>query len=606
MNSAERFQRNISLISGIYPDYPSRIASAPDTHEYVFEKTGGGGVSCRIAGGPGGGGDRWLHGPGDPWAAARQTIEAADWRTASLFIVIRPGLGYVPFSLYPNLRKGRGAQRMLIVEDRIDLFRHSLGMFDWTDVLRSDRVIYLPAEDLVHSALDFFVTNPVNLLQPIAVILGANPGPEEARLMGEIQSQLQQMASTATNAAKGYLNDLETHYRLAPRDPEAGKSVVLVRPEHDYLGKPLSNGFEANGCRVNTFHGNQRLLNFLNPYLWLVYTREHFPDILVWMNRNTLSPEGAAHLAKLPIHKVLWFLDNPKRVETTREELEATDAVFAFDHTYLPYIKELGGKDARVLHTAAGLRPLAGRGPGDSWPEREGPDIGFVGALAANRFKEVGDFWRERDPAFLSVLDGIAEDHTADPSPGLEARYLNSPARDRHPYSGFAVLYLEERATYFHRLRTLQTVADLGLATHGAAEWGQSEWAGGMIGCYTGRAPQYGDELAGVYFHSRVNINLFHAQCHDCVTPRVYDVLAAGGFLLTEHSPAVEREFEPGRHLAVFQTPEELREKAEYYLARGDEREAIAREGQRLVLEKHTYAHRAKAMLDALGETGLS
>ena len=51
---------------------------------------------------------------------------------------------------------------------------------------------------------------------------------------------------------------------------------------------------------------------------------------------------------------------------------------------------------------------------------------------------------------------------------------------------------------------------------------------------------------------------------------------------------------------AVFDGPEELREKAEHYLSHPDERQAVARAGKGTILEKHMIAHRVETMLGML------
>jgi len=58
------------------------------------------------------------------------------------------------------------------------------------------------------------------------------------------------------------------------------------------------------------------------------------------------------------------------------------------------------------------------------------------------------------------------------------------------------------------------------------------------------------------------------------------------------------REFEVGRHLDTFSTPEEAASKVADYLAHPDEREAIAREGQRHVLSHHAFPVRARRLLE--------
>ena len=83
------------------------------------------------------------------------------------------------------------------------------------------------------------------------------------------------------------------------------------------------------------------------------------------------------------------------------------------------------------------------------------------------------------------------------------------------------------------------------------------------------------------------------------VTMRTYEVLGSGGFLLTSATLAVTELFEPGRHLAVSQTPEETLELVRYYLDNPEEREKIRQQGQSEVA-CHSYQRRAEAIISTL------
>ena len=69
---------------------------------------------------------------------------------------------------------------------------------------------------------------------------------------------------------------------------------------------------------------------------------------------------------------------------------------------------------------------------------------------------------------------------------------------------------------------------------------------------------------------------------------RLYRTLAAGGFYLTTNTKNIDKEFVPGTHIAVYDDEEDLIEKILHYLSNDDERERIAKAGQKLVLENHT------------------
>lgn len=97
------------------------------------------------------------------------------------------------------------------------------------------------------------------------------------------------------------------------------------------------------------------------------------------------------------------------------------------------------------------------------------------------------------------------------------------------------------------------------------------------------------DELFSVYAQSKININITLHCIETGACQRVFDVLAAGGFLLTNYQEELEELFVPGEELVFYHNEQELEELAEYYLTHEEERERIAANGQKKVLEKYTY-----------------
>jgi hypothetical protein len=88
------------------------------------------------------------------------------------------------------------------------------------------------------------------------------------------------------------------------------------------------------------------------------------------------------------------------------------------------------------------------------------------------------------------------------------------------------------------------------------------------------------DDHSRTVSETRVNINFSEGDgCSD----RVYKILAAGGFLLTQPWVDLEDHFTPGIHLDVFGTQEELSEKINYYLNNADKRKEIAINGLKCV-----------------------
>jgi spore maturation protein CgeB len=85
---------------------------------------------------------------------------------------------------------------------------------------------------------------------------------------------------------------------------------------------------------------------------------------------------------------------------------------------------------------------------------------------------------------------------------------------------------------------------------------------------------------------------------------RNFEVPGCGGFLLTERVPYLDRYFEPGREIGVYEGTDELVEQVAYWLSHDDERAAVTEAGYQRVLREHTYDHRFEAIFSALGMSG--
>ncbi|WP_188261108.1 glycosyltransferase [Azospirillum tabaci] len=75
---------------------------------------------------------------------------------------------------------------------------------------------------------------------------------------------------------------------------------------------------------------------------------------------------------------------------------------------------------------------------------------------------------------------------------------------------------------------------------------------------------------------------------------RMVETVGTGSFLLTEDGPGVRALFEPGREIEVFRDGYELHDKIRHYLDHPEDREAIARAGQRRCLVEHSMERRAE------------
>ena len=85
-------------------------------------------------------------------------------------------------------------------------------------------------------------------------------------------------------------------------------------------------------------------------------------------------------------------------------------------------------------------------------------------------------------------------------------------------------------------------------------------------------------------------------------SPRVFEAMACGAFVLCDRQRDVLVLFRDGEHLACFSDGDDLAAKVRYYLEHPGERHAIARRGREEVLSRHTYVHRLRELLAVAGE----
>ena len=107
----------------------------------------------------------------------------------------------------------------------------------------------------------------------------------------------------------------------------------------------------------------------------------------------------------------------------------------------------------------------------------------------------------------------------------------------------------------------------------------------------------YYTELPRVYPFCAINFNCTSKQMKGAVNQRIFDVPAAGAFVLTDWREQMERLFEPGKEIIAYHELDEIPELTRYYLDNPAARAAIVRAGRRRVLAEHTWDHRIQHLI---------
>lgn len=95
----------------------------------------------------------------------------------------------------------------------------------------------------------------------------------------------------------------------------------------------------------------------------------------------------------------------------------------------------------------------------------------------------------------------------------------------------------------------------------------------------------YTTEMPRIFRQSKINLNITLRSITSGVPLRVFDILGAGGFCLTNYQECIMEHFENGKELVMYGSAEEMLDMIDYYLAHEDERLKIAKNGHEKVKE---------------------
>lgn len=105
------------------------------------------------------------------------------------------------------------------------------------------------------------------------------------------------------------------------------------------------------------------------------------------------------------------------------------------------------------------------------------------------------------------------------------------------------------------------------------------------------------NEMPLVFRQTKINLNISTRSIKTGIPQRVWDVLASGGFLLTNYQEELPENFENGKHLVMYENMDELKELIHYYLEHDDERCEIAGCGHELVAREGTVLNRVISII---------
>ncbi len=110
--------------------------------------------------------------------------------------------------------------------------------------------------------------------------------------------------------------------------------------------------------------------------------------------------------------------------------------------------------------------------------------------------------------------------------------------------------------------------------------------------------PVWGKDAAAIYSNSQIALNLVVDSMPQGGNMRTFEIPATNTFQLTNRCP--QQWFTPDKEIVLFNSPQEIVAKINYYLARPYKLKQIAKAGYQRTLKEHTYTHRFAKLLSLI------
>lgn len=305
-----------------------------------------------------------------------------------------------------------------------------------------------------------------------------------------------------------------------------------------------------------------------------------------------------------------WVYDSPLLNLYLKEAKLPNLYVSVFDRKQYERMSEVGLQNLFYLPLATEVNYFGGLDITEEDEKKYQADIAFVGRLYDSHdmyamFEgERADLYKEAEMLIkdsFCIWDG--QNHLFDRASDELVEFLNSKEKNA-AWDIYSIskryycetMFLARKKNEEERIHILNTLAKKYKINLYSDDSAKKRLEGVNICPWV----DYWEEMPKVFYLSKINLNITSRSIESGVPQRVWDIMAVGGFCLTNYQPELEEYFEIGKDLEVFHNMEELEEKVAYYLTHEEERIRIAMNGYKKVREHHSYEKRIPPVLEKM------
>ena len=317
------------------------------------------------------------------------------------------------------------------------------------------------------------------------------------------------------------------------------------------------------------------------------------------------SRETARATNRLGIKYVVWNMDSPAYPAWVPEADYDNCYIFYFDYREYEVKKKSGQRNAYHLPLATDIVASSQLVITDEEIKKYGCDISFIGGLYTQNVYDdiIGRFSAEQQNVFSEMIensafvwDGLDRIHVT-PELAQTVRKLCPDMYDE-PYMPdeyfLQTFIIERKLTHVERTLLMELLSeryDIHLYTRDTEQVPEG----------VKRFPEIiVDESQKIFYSSKINLNITLRSIASGVPLRIFDVMGVGGFMLSNWQEEIPELFVENKEIVTYKTPEELIDKADYYLKHENERVRIGVNGYLKVKEQHTFEQRINKIISII------
>lgn len=320
---------------------------------------------------------------------------------------------------------------------------------------------------------------------------------------------------------------------------------------------------------------------------------------------NVFSREVARVTNRLGMKYAVWCMDSPSYPAWVPEADYDNCYLFYFDYREYELKKQSGQHNAYHLPLAADTVTGGQMVITDEEIKKYGCDMSFVGSLYTENLYDqvIGRFSMDMRDALTELIENSAfmwdgQDRLYMPPELVQTIRLRFPQIFRS--CNMTDEYFLRTCLLGRKLTNVERTLLLDLMSQ---QYGIHlyTWDDEKVPDGVRRFPGVSQEESLKIFHSsKINLNITLRSIATGVPARVFDIMSVGGFVLSNWQEEIPELFVEDQEIVTYKTPEELIDKADYYLKHENERLRIGVNGYRKVKEQHTYEHRLEKIISIL------